>query len=491
MTVCDGPVCICGLSDDRCVCGCVVPEAAPIADFLPSAAKAAAMAVELPPPPAEPTVGPPVKRTAFSSRYELQRGELREIDSEAQLEAVAAEEIAMQRKRKRWKPPAPEDLAEEELEVVGAICEMELLGQLVQMVSRADDGSVADFVREHRIDPNTQDIATGHTPLRAAACAGRAIAVAELIDCGAELWDVDCHGRCALWWSCALGRDHVLSLLLDYDPAAAPPPDDSGASCAGLLLRRGHDGALCVLLDRAASADQPGSTAACGLLRQIGEADIADASANGHAEALHALRRHLCGSWLAGAAAGGDLAAATSAPLLESRVVLRGMRGRPELNGRTGVAVGWDDVTGRYTVALDAGAAAPAKAACDASARFGGDGSGGDVSIAERHVHAEAEGAEEASLAAGSGESDEPDGAIGELARGALLFRDDLGRPRCDEFGNDPYGRPIWNAIPTWLVEEAQAARQPAPAAPAAAAPAVADAAPAEAAPGRKSERRG
>ncbi|EOD40782.1 hypothetical protein EMIHUDRAFT_260038, partial [Emiliania huxleyi CCMP1516] len=130
MTVCDGPVCICGLSDDRCVCGCVVPEAAPIADFLPSAAKAAAMAVELPPPPAEPTVGPPVKRTAFSSRYELQRGELREIDSEAQLEAVAAEEIAMQRKRKRWKPPAPEDLAEEELEVVGAICEMELLGQL-------------------------------------------------------------------------------------------------------------------------------------------------------------------------------------------------------------------------------------------------------------------------------------------------------------------------------------------------------------------------
>ena len=110
MTVCDGPVCICGLSDDRCVCGCVVPEAAPIADFLPSAAKAAAMAVELPPPPAEPTVGPPVKRTAFSSRYELQRGELREIDSEAQLEAVAAQEIAMQRKRKRWKPPAPEDL---------------------------------------------------------------------------------------------------------------------------------------------------------------------------------------------------------------------------------------------------------------------------------------------------------------------------------------------------------------------------------------------
>lgn len=231
MTVCDGPVCICGLSDDRCVCGCVVPEAAPIADFLPSAAKAAAMAVELPPPPAEPTVGPPVKRTAFSSRYELQRGELREIDSEAQLEAVAAQEIAMQRKRKRWKPPAPEDLAEEELEVVGAICEMELLGQLVQMVSRADDGSVADFVREHRIDPNTQDIATGHTPLRAAACAGRAIAVAELIDCGAELWDVDCHGRCALWWSCALGRDHVrASRRL---PALPPLPD-----CAPLHGRR-------------------------------------------------------------------------------------------------------------------------------------------------------------------------------------------------------------------------------------------------------------
>ena len=46
----------------------------------------------------------------------------------------------------------------------------------------------------------------------------------------------------------------------------------------------------------------------------------------------------------------------------------------------------------------------------------------------------------------------EDEGRVGELARGARLFLDASGRPRCDEFGYDPYGNPFWNAIPKWMV---------------------------------------
>jgi hypothetical protein len=40
-------------------------------------------------------------------------------------------------------------------------------------------------------------------------------------------------------------------------------------------------------------------------------------------------------------------------PLLGSRVVINGLVAKPELNGRTGTAVTFDDDKGRYSVALD------------------------------------------------------------------------------------------------------------------------------------------
>jgi hypothetical protein len=59
----------------------------------------------------------PLKRSLYSSRFELQRGELAPIDSEAQLQAAISMEQARMRKRSKWTPPSPDDLDEEELEV--------------------------------------------------------------------------------------------------------------------------------------------------------------------------------------------------------------------------------------------------------------------------------------------------------------------------------------------------------------------------------------
>jgi hypothetical protein len=40
-------------------------------------------------------------------------------------------------------------------------------------------------------------------------------------------------------------------------------------------------------------------------------------------------------------------------PLLGRRVVINGLVAKPELNGRTGTAVSFDDAKGRYSVELD------------------------------------------------------------------------------------------------------------------------------------------
>ena len=61
--------------------------------------------------------------------------------------------------------------------------------------------------------------------------------------------------------------------------------------------------------------------------------------------------------------------AMTAPPLLQRRVELRGLSGRPELNGRRGVAVSFDHKTGRYGVQLDGESSSTRGAAT-------GDGSG-------------------------------------------------------------------------------------------------------------------
>jgi len=101
--------------------------------------------------------------------------------------------------------------------------------------------------------------------------AGRVDTVAEVLSLGADVFDVDLDGRCALWWAIALGHANVAALLLDCSPLAPPPLDETGLSCASLALRRGHDAVLVALFDRAAATDTGvGVLVARGLLCQVG-----------------------------------------------------------------------------------------------------------------------------------------------------------------------------------------------------------------------------
>jgi len=71
------------------------------------------------------------------------------------------------------------------------------------------------------------------------------------------------------------------------------------------------------------------------------------------------------------------------APLVGRRVIVDGLSSKPELNGSRGIAVGFDEDKGRYTVRLDAGptmALRPSNLTADGSADGGGGGGSGGMS---------------------------------------------------------------------------------------------------------------
>eukprot|EP00962_Isochrysis_galbana_P032061 scaffold10505_cov102-Isochrysis_galbana.AAC.1 len=167
-----------------------------------------------------------------------------------------------------------------------------------------------------------------------------------------------------------------------------------------------------------------------------------------HSDARSALTHHLppppciampCLSWGA---------EAPPAPLVGQRVVLHGLQGRPELNQRTGVVTAWDAATDRYSVTLDASSSGPAP--------------DGPVCVSGQRLVLEADAgladSDTVDVADEGKEGPNDDGYLGQLARGSRIFRDAAGLPRCDEYGYDPYGNPIWNAFPRWLVEDVSTA---------------------------------
>lgn len=174
------------------------------------------------------------------------------------------------------------------------MCEISLTSELVASAAAgADSRALCCLVREYNLDPNAQDMRTGHTALQAAAAHGHTETVAGLVELGVDVSDVDPDGRCALWLACARGHPNVLALLLDLGPEIAPPLDDGGKSCAGQALRLGHDGSLVALLNRATGAEGgAGVAAARELLGQISQDDAAEAATLGHFDALRALRRY-------------------------------------------------------------------------------------------------------------------------------------------------------------------------------------------------------
>jgi ankyrin repeat protein len=371
------PSCICGRPGHRCVCGCIVPEAAPEAVLAGRCARTASAPEVLPvlenyaeAPAAAAAPPKPRTRIHYSSRFELQSGELAPIDSEAQLQAALVMEAARLRKGTKWKSPTPDDLDDEELEVrgcpeprmpqhatrlpirlasvlcahlphlmartptgflgpgptiywspvhrngpltlpcsghvqlVGTFCEIQLTSELVASAAAGTDSrELCRFIRDYELDPSAQCLQTGQTALRAAAAAGHTETVMGLLELGVDLSDVDADGRCALWLACAHGSANVLVLLLDVGVRSAPPLDDTGASCAGVALRRGHEGAIVALFNRATGRDGGagvgeggvGVAVARAMLSQISEDDAAEAAMHGHMDLLRALRRYFQG----------------------------------------------------------------------------------------------------------------------------------------------------------------------------------------------------
>ena len=66
-----------------------------------------------------------------------------------------------------------------------------------------------------------------------------------------------------------------------------------------------------------------------------------------------------------------------SAPLVGKRVVVNGMISKPELNGRGGTAISFDDGKGRYSVRLDSGETLAIKSNNLQQQGDGGAGGGG------------------------------------------------------------------------------------------------------------------
>ena len=118
--------------------------------------------------------------------------------------------------------------------------------------------------------------------------------------------------------------------------------------------------------------------------------------------------------------------------LFGKRVQLHGLSGRPELNGSAGCVTSWDYVARRYTVRLDNNA--------------------GELSVSERRVVEEGSCTNACIVVDELKDPQEPS-PLGELAAGSSVFLDSAGKPRCDEFGYDPYGNPIWNVVPRWTVQ--------------------------------------
>lgn len=164
------------------------------------------------------------------------RQERRAIDLDDQLAVTAALEIELH-KRKRgkskattWKPPdaasAASAMGDQEMEMVGEACALELGADLIGACDAGDLDEVQRLLHED-VAPSFAD-ARGRTPLSAAAGEGHMDLCLVLIDRGAEVDAADIDGRTPLWRACERGRDRVAACLIEFgaDPSVA---DEHGA----------------------------------------------------------------------------------------------------------------------------------------------------------------------------------------------------------------------------------------------------------------------
>jgi ankyrin repeat protein len=135
----------------------------------------------------------------------------------------------------------------------------------------------------------------------------------------------DAHGATPLFFAAANGHEAVTKQLI-YARCSVDHQDMSGFTALHIAAARGREAVTEELLAASCNVhlqDNDGSTA------------LQFAEDQGHAGIATLIRNR------------------KETPLLGRRVVINGLVAKPELNGRTGTAVSFDDGKGRYSVELD------------------------------------------------------------------------------------------------------------------------------------------
>ena len=175
--------------------------------------------------------------------------------------------------------------------------------------------------------------------------------VGQLLQCHAKPNAADDTGTTPLMHACEAGAVHAAELLLR---ARACPTSTNNAGQSALTIAARHSPRMhellakwnpkSELLDAPPAASAPPDPAA--------ELPCSPPSSP-PTNSIDVLLQKATSVKAESAARHGRSSATATPALLQRRVELRGLSGRPELNGRRGVAVSFDPKTGRYGVQLD------------------------------------------------------------------------------------------------------------------------------------------
>ena len=202
--------------------------------------------------------------------------------------------------------------------------------------------AVARLLLDAKAHPECHD-ARVPNPL-VVACVNRNAELARLLlQRGAQAETPDL-GATALTISCEQGEQcaEIIEMLLEHKAS----PDRADACGNTPLMWACEANSLVVasmLLNAGACPRRVNASGDAALNIALKHAESTDRSGAGHSFStplVQLLTKHT---------------AMTAPPLLQRRVVLRGLSSRPELNGRRGTAISFDAKTGRYGVQLDGG----------------------------------------------------------------------------------------------------------------------------------------
>ena len=161
---------------------------------------------------------------------------------------------------------------------------------------------------------------------------------------GVDARCADYHGETLLMAAAFGGQETMVRMLLQRGASVNLQDSDGGTALMGAALR-GHTTIVQALLDAKADATLQATNGITALML---------AEQQEHTATAQLLRQHAKRLTDEADAAVAHAAATAPTPSLSGRRVrIDGLKGRPELNGRCGVAAYFDAAKGRYEVAVE------------------------------------------------------------------------------------------------------------------------------------------